>query len=110
MNTPPIVSPEEWKIAWEDLLVEEKELTRARAALPPRVGACAGWRSRRTTASKARKGRPAWSICSRTAPADCVPRPLYRAGLTTYAQAGGAYRSRPAGCSFLADQVAHPPT
>jgi predicted dithiol-disulfide oxidoreductase (DUF899 family) len=33
MNTPPIVSPEEWEAAREDLLVKEKELTRARDAL-----------------------------------------------------------------------------
>jgi len=33
MNLPPIVSPEAWKAAREDLLVKEKELTRARDAL-----------------------------------------------------------------------------
>ncbi len=33
MNMPPIVSPQEWKSAREELLVKEKELTRARDAL-----------------------------------------------------------------------------
>jgi predicted dithiol-disulfide oxidoreductase (DUF899 family) len=33
MNTPPIVSPEEWEAAREELLVREKEHTRARDAL-----------------------------------------------------------------------------
>ena len=33
MNAPPIVSPQEWKTAREQLLVKEKELTRARDAL-----------------------------------------------------------------------------
>lgn len=33
MNLPPVVSPEEWKAAREELLVKEKELTRARDAL-----------------------------------------------------------------------------
>jgi predicted dithiol-disulfide oxidoreductase (DUF899 family) len=33
MNTPPTVSPEEWEAARENLLVKEKELTRARDAL-----------------------------------------------------------------------------
>jgi predicted dithiol-disulfide oxidoreductase (DUF899 family) len=33
METPPIVAPEEWKAAWEQLLVKEKEMTRARDAL-----------------------------------------------------------------------------
>ncbi len=33
MKTPPIVSPKEWETAREQLLVKEKELTRARDAL-----------------------------------------------------------------------------
>jgi predicted dithiol-disulfide oxidoreductase (DUF899 family) len=33
MNTPPIVSSQEWQAARQDLLVKEKELTRARDAL-----------------------------------------------------------------------------
>ena len=33
MNTPPIVSPQEWTAAREALLVKEKEHTRARDAL-----------------------------------------------------------------------------
>ena len=33
MNMPPLVSPQEWEAAREELLVKEKELTRARDAL-----------------------------------------------------------------------------
>ena len=33
MNAPPIVSPQEWEAARQELLVKEKELTRARDAL-----------------------------------------------------------------------------
>ena len=33
MNTPPVVSPQEWQTAWENMLVKEKELTHARDAL-----------------------------------------------------------------------------
>jgi len=33
VETPPIVSPELWQVAWENLLVKEKELTRARDAM-----------------------------------------------------------------------------
>ncbi|HYH49850.1 MAG TPA: DUF899 domain-containing protein [Acidimicrobiia bacterium] len=33
MNTPPIVSEKEWKAAWEQMLVKEKALTRARDQL-----------------------------------------------------------------------------
>jgi predicted dithiol-disulfide oxidoreductase (DUF899 family) len=32
-NMPPVVSPQEWQAAWEEMLVKEKELTRARDAL-----------------------------------------------------------------------------
>ena len=38
MNTPPTVSPQEWKVAREELLVEEKELTHARDALAAKEG------------------------------------------------------------------------
>ena len=41
MNTPPIVSPQDWEAAREQLLVKEKELTRTRDALaagPATVG------------------------------------------------------------------------
>jgi predicted dithiol-disulfide oxidoreductase (DUF899 family) len=33
MDLPPIVTPQEWEAAWQELLVKEKELTRARDAL-----------------------------------------------------------------------------
>ena len=33
MNTPPIVSPQDWEAARQKLLVKEKELTRVRDAL-----------------------------------------------------------------------------
>ena len=33
MNTPPTVSPQDWRTARDELLVKEKELTRARDAL-----------------------------------------------------------------------------
>jgi predicted dithiol-disulfide oxidoreductase (DUF899 family) len=36
MNMPPIVSPQEWQAALDELLVKEKELTRARDALAAR--------------------------------------------------------------------------
>jgi predicted dithiol-disulfide oxidoreductase (DUF899 family) len=36
MNLPPIVSPEEWHAAWEQMLVKEKEMTHARDALAAR--------------------------------------------------------------------------
>jgi predicted dithiol-disulfide oxidoreductase (DUF899 family) len=41
MDTPPIVSPEEWETARQELLVKEKELTRARDALAAAISVVA---------------------------------------------------------------------
>ena len=57
MDMPPIVSPQEWEAEREKLLVEEKELTRARDALAANAGGCRGRPSRRTMRSWARTGR-----------------------------------------------------
>ena len=44
MKTPPIVSSQEWDAAREELLVEEKKLTRARDALAAKRRRMPGWR------------------------------------------------------------------
>ena len=109
MNTPPIVSPEEWQTAWETLLVKEKEVIRARDALA------------------AERRRMPWMAVEKDyrfegpdGPASLldlfegrrqlvVYRAFYAPDVTTYPQAGGAYPERACvGCSFGADQVAHP--
>jgi predicted dithiol-disulfide oxidoreductase (DUF899 family) len=108
MKTPPIVSPEEWQAARRDLLVKEKELTRARDALA------------------AERRRMPWLAVDKTYEFDgpngtvrlpdlfegrrqlIVYRAFYEPGITTCA-AGTSYPDRAcAGCSFLAYQVAHP--
>jgi predicted dithiol-disulfide oxidoreductase (DUF899 family) len=108
MNTPPIVSPEEWKAARQKLLVKEKELTRARDALA------------------AQRRRMPWMAVEKdyrfegpNGPASLldlfegrrqliVYRFFYGPEVTTY-EPGGAYPERACvGCSFVADQVAHP--
>src|SRR5262249_40581560 len=108
MNKPAIVSPEEWEAARVELLVKEEQLTRARDAL----AAC--------------RGRMPWLAVEKAygfegpnGPASLldlfegrrqliVYRFFYAPDVTTYA-AGGAYPERGCvGCSFLADQVAHP--
>jgi len=43
MNRPPIVSAQEWEAAHQQLLVPEKELTRAVTRWRPRAGGCRGW-------------------------------------------------------------------
>ena len=107
MDTPPIVSPQEWKTAREELLAKEKELTRARDALA------------------ARRRRMPWMAVEKeyrfegpNGPASLVDvfegrrqlivyRFFYGPDVTTLAE-GGAYPERACvGCSFVADQVAH---
>ena len=109
MKTPPIVSPEEWKAARHPLLVKEKELTRARDALA------------------AQRRRMPWVAVEKdyrfegpNHPASLldlfegrrqliVYRFFYGPEVTTYASAGDVYPERACvGCSFVADQVAHP--
>jgi len=108
MNMPPIVSPSEWEAAREDLLSKEKELTRARDAL---------------AAERRRMPRMAvekdYRFEGPNGPASLldlfdgrrqliVYRFFYGPEVTTYAE-GGAYPERACvGCSFVADQVAHP--
>jgi len=108
MKTPPIVSPQEWQAAREKLLVEEKKLTRARDALA------------------AQRRRMPWMAVEKEyrfegpdGPASLldlfegrrqliVYRFFYGPEVTTYAE-GGSYPERACvGCSFVADQVAHP--
>ncbi len=109
MNAPPTVSPQKWEAAREELLVKEKELTRARDALA------------------AQRRRMPWMAVEKayrfegpTGPASLVDlfegrrqlivyRFFYGPEVTTYAKGGGSYPERACvGCSFVADQVAHP--
>jgi predicted dithiol-disulfide oxidoreductase (DUF899 family) len=108
MNTPPVVSPEEWNAAREQMLVKEKEHTRARDALA------------------AERRRMPWLAVEKEYAFDgpngpatlldlfdgrrqlIVYRAFYGPEVTTYAE-GGSYPERACvGCSFVADQVAHP--
>jgi predicted dithiol-disulfide oxidoreductase (DUF899 family) len=108
MNAPPIVSPQEWHAAREKLLVEEKKQTRARDALA------------------AQRRRMPWMAVEKDyrfegpdGPANLpdlfegrrqliVYRFFYGPEVTTYAEGGTYPEHGCVGCSFLADQVAHP--
>jgi predicted dithiol-disulfide oxidoreductase (DUF899 family) len=101
MNTPPIVSPQEWETAREQLLVKEKELTRARDALA------------------AERRRMPWMAVEKdyrfegpSGPASLldlfdgrrqliVYRFFYEPGVASFPERGCP------GCSFMADQVSH---
>ncbi|MGH7920510.1 MAG: DUF899 domain-containing protein [Candidatus Dormibacteraceae bacterium] len=109
MNTPPIVSSEQWEAARQTLLVEEKQLTRARDALA------------------AKRRRMPWMAVDKDYRFEgpnglvglldlfdgrrqlIVYRAFYAPDVTTYPESGGAYPERACiGCSFGTDQVAHP--
>src|SRR5215210_2877584 len=101
MNMPPIVSPQEWDVARSELLVREKELTRARDALA------------------AERRRMPWTAVEREyrfegpdGPATLldlfegrrqliVYRFFYEPGVARWPESGCP------GCSFMADQVSH---
>ena len=109
MKLPPIVSPQEWEAARQELLVEEKELTRARDAIA------------------AKRRRMPWMAVEKdyrfegpTGPASLadlfegrrqliVYRAFYAPDVTTYPRAAARTRSGPASAArSVADQVAHP--
>jgi predicted dithiol-disulfide oxidoreductase (DUF899 family) len=101
MNTPPTVSPEEWEAAREQMLVKEKDLTRARDAL---------------AAERRRMPRMAiekdYRFEGPNGPAGLLDLFEGRRQLVVYrffyepTVAGWPERGC-GGCSFLADQVAH---
>ena len=51
MNTPPIVSRQEWEAARQQMLVKEKALSGPATPWPPSVDGCRGWRWRRSMSS-----------------------------------------------------------
>jgi predicted dithiol-disulfide oxidoreductase (DUF899 family) len=108
MKTPPIVSPQEWEAARQELLVKEKELTRARDAL-----AAERRRMPWLALDKAYQFEGPDGMASLLDLFDgrrqlIVYRAFYGPEVTTYAE-GGSYPERACvGCSMVADQVAHP--
>jgi predicted dithiol-disulfide oxidoreductase (DUF899 family) len=107
MNIPPIVSPQEWEATREELLVKEKELTRARDALAaerrrmPRMAVEKDYRF------EGPDGEASLLDLFEGRRQLIVYRAFYGPEVTTYAE-GGAYPERACvGCSLVADQVAN---
>ncbi len=100
MQTPPIVSAQEWAVAHAEMLVKEKELTRARDALAAQRRRMPWTPVENRYAFDGPEGRvqPAGPV-RRPAAADRVPRrswtPVWRAGRNTAV----------ARCSLMADHV-----
>ena len=106
MNMQPVVAPQEWRAAGQELLVKEKELTRGRDALAAERGGCLGGGGKGIPfRGPERPGGPQRPVRGPPS-ADRLPL-LLRAG--RYDARGGVYPERACvGCSFVADQVAHP--
>jgi predicted dithiol-disulfide oxidoreductase (DUF899 family) len=110
MDTPPIVSPEEWTAAREKLLVKEKEYMRAGDALAAERRRMP-WLAVEKEYSFEGPDGPATLIDLFDGRRQLVVyRAFYEPDVTTYAKPDvDSYPERAcAGCSFVADQVAHP--
>jgi predicted dithiol-disulfide oxidoreductase (DUF899 family) len=101
MNLPPVVSPEQWNAAREELLVKEKELTRARDALAaerrrmPRQAITAEYRF------EGPDGQVGLLDLFEGRRQLVVYRFFFEPGVSGWPESGCR------GCSFGADQVAH---
>jgi predicted dithiol-disulfide oxidoreductase (DUF899 family) len=102
MNMPPIVSRQEWEAAREELLVKEKELTRARDALAarrrrmPRMAVATDYRF------EGPNGPASLLDLFDGRRQLIVYRFFFEPGVDGWPEHGCR------GCSFVADQVAHP--
>jgi predicted dithiol-disulfide oxidoreductase (DUF899 family) len=102
MEMPPVVSPEEWEAARQKMLVKEKELTHARDALAAerrRMPRMAVEKEYRFDGPDGPVGLPGLFQGRRQL---VVYRFFYEPGVADFPKGGCR------GCSFLADQVAHP--
>ncbi len=108
MNTPPVVSPEEWQAAREQMLVKEKEHTRARDALAAERRRMPWMAVEKEYRFDGPNGEATLAELFGGRRQLVVYRAFYGPEVTTYAE-GGSYPERACvGCSFVADQVAHP--
>src|SRR5215204_495974 len=108
MKIPPIVSPQEWEAARENLLVKEKELTRALDALAAERRRMPWMAVEKDYRFEGPNGPASLADLFEGRRQLIVYRFFYAPDVTTVTP-GSAYPERACvGCSFLADQVAHP--
>lgn len=109
MKKPAIVSPEEWIAEREKMLVREKEFTRARDALAAERRRMPWMAVEKDYKFEGPNGELSLLDMFEGRRQLIVYRAFYAPDVTTYPKAGGSFPERAcAGCSFLADQVAHP--
>ena len=102
MNLPPIASPEEWKACREELLVKEKELTRARDALAAERRRMPRMAVEKEYAFEGPDGRVSLAELFAGRRQLIVYRFFFDPDVDGWPDAGCP------GCSMVADQVAHP--
>ena len=108
MNTPSIVSPQEWEDARQELLVKEKELTRARDAMAAQRRRMPWMAVEKDYRFEGPNGPASLADLFEGRRQLIVYRAFYAPDVTTVV-GGHAYPERACvGCSFGADQVAHP--
>jgi predicted dithiol-disulfide oxidoreductase (DUF899 family) len=102
MNTPPIVSAEDWKAAREELLVKEKEMTRARDALAAERRRHPWLRVEKDYEFEGPEGTVGLDGLFDGARQLVIYRFFFDPDVKGYPEKGCP------GCSMVADQVAHP--
>jgi predicted dithiol-disulfide oxidoreductase (DUF899 family) len=109
MNAPPVVTPQEWEAAREQLLVKEKELTRARDALAAERRRMPRMAVEKDYTFEGPNGKASLLDLFEGRRQLIIYSAFYAPDVTTYPPSGGSYPERACvGCSFVADQVAHP--
>jgi predicted dithiol-disulfide oxidoreductase (DUF899 family) len=101
MNTPPIVSPEEWEAAREKLLAKEKELTRAKDALAAERRRMPRMAIEKDYRFEGPGGQVSLGDLFEGRKQLIVYRFFFEPGVAKWPESGCP------GCSFVADQVAH---
>ena len=101
MEMPPVVSPEEWEAAWQELLGKEKELTRSRDALAAERRRMPRLAVGKEYVFEGPDGRVGLLGLFEGRRQLIVYRFFYEPGVADFPEGGCR------GCSFLADQVAH---
>jgi predicted dithiol-disulfide oxidoreductase (DUF899 family) len=108
MKTPSMVSPQEWEAEREKLLVKEKEYMRAGDALAAERRRMPWMAVEKDYSFEGPDGQASLVDLFEGRRQLIVYRAFYGPEVTTYAE-GGSYPERGCvGCSFVADQVAHP--
>jgi predicted dithiol-disulfide oxidoreductase (DUF899 family) len=108
MSSPPVVSKDEWDAAREEMLVKEKEHTRARDALAAERRRMPWLAVEKEYEFEGPEGKVSLLDIFEGRRQLIVYRFYYEPDITTAAE-GASYPERGCvGCSFVADQVAHP--